>query len=42
MAKPTIALNQHLINRGLEKDAYFPHQAVHLLSQKQMVLEVEQ
>ena len=42
MTEPTIALKQHLINIGLEKDADFLQQAVQLLSQMLMELEVDQ
>jgi transposase-like protein len=42
MTDPTIALKQYLINIGLEKDADFLRQAVQLLTQLLMELEVEQ
>ena len=42
MTEPTIALKQYLINIGLEKDIDFLRQAVQLLSQMLMELEVEQ
>ncbi len=42
MTEPTIALIQYLINIGLEEDADFLRQAVQLLSQMLMDLEVEQ
>jgi len=42
MTDPTIALKQYLINIGLEKDADFLRQAVQLLSQMLMELEVDQ
>jgi transposase-like protein len=42
MTEPTIALKQYLINIGLEKDADFLRQAVQLLTQLLMELEVEQ
>lgn len=42
MTEPTIALKEHLINIGMEKDADFLREAVQLLSQMLMELEVEQ
>ena len=42
MTEPTIALKQNLINIGLEEDADFLRQAMQLLSQMLMDLEVEQ
>ncbi len=42
MTEPTIALKQYLINIGLEEDADFLRQAVQLLSQMLMELEVDQ